>query len=744
MELTCNQVDFLQLPCSISKNTVCVLPVGKKKQQKVAIGDDQGFVSILYMKKGETAIDWKSSSLGREITKVTLQAGKDKIFVASGQSIHGFTRKGKEFLKIKTNLTETIHKLFADETVIWTGGEYMLNIYVDCKDAGFVLCQDRINDLTCCRVVPGELCCILALQDKYIRVYQRESMIHEYPVEGSATCLGFYDPDEVQERPAGSQKETIMLYGLETGKAGAMIVDENRIRPLFDLKTEKRKPSVFKILTADMTQAGSKEICLAREDGTVEIWDLANFSPTSPNMYGKPQIIYETRLPETIRGMDKGMITGEMTDLVITTYGGKVLGITTDPAAQDATGAGMCHDVVEGSSKRPKVSEQEKAVAHDKRFKSLQNEVDKLREKVEKEKDKYTQISGSMIAINPVTNISHQFRLSADEACYVLTVEAQSPVAYVCLRSDVKVDLLQHESEGFGAILSRSSDHQNALLATYRLQDPNASRLRINLRTLEGSQGTISCFIVPIIEPKTAHLVNLPVKPLSLHEKVRLSDLPEAQVNDNANELRITGPFSLMDIHQWYSLCVNELPERPQGDEMLVCYQSTFLKTYLTAKYSRGSAVFRSDSATSIFVVKDVISKEATTRKIQLQINSDVHDQTFNNVLCLIDPKLVFQSLLTQQVQLVEPLKEIQLQEEDVDFLSPDLKEILNNAAEIEHQHKLQPQRLKFLQNIIVNLYTHKWRLKGYQSIDHRLPALQQILDNYSLEALCMFFEEAV
>jgi len=317
-------------------------------------------------------------------------------------------------------------------------------------------------------------------------------------------------------------------------------------------------------------------------------------------------------------------------------------------------------------------------------------------------------------------------------------------VELVCLRSDVKVDLLQHDSEGAGALLSKSGDSINSLLATYRLQDPNASRLRIHLRTLEGTHGNISCYILPSMQPKTAHLVNLEVKPLSLHEKVRLKDLPDEQVQDVANELRISGPFTLNDIHQWFSRCVNGLPERAYEDEMFICYQSTFLKTYLTAKYSRGNAVFRSDSATTIFVIKDVVSREATVRKIHLQINAEVHDQTFVNVLCLVDPKLSFQSLLTQQVQLVQPLKEIQLTEDNVDFLSPELKEVLTNAVDIEQQHKMQPQRLEFLQNIIVNLYTHKWRLKGYQSIDHRLTDLQRVLDNYSLDALIQFFEENV
>lgn len=132
LDLDIHRIDFLQLQ-SMSRNTLQVLPLAKKKQQKVAAGDDSGILTVFYMKKGETQIEWKSSNLGREVTKVALQHGKDKLFVACGQSIQGFTRKGKEFLKIKTNLTETIHQLFADETTIWTGGEYIMNLYENCK-----------------------------------------------------------------------------------------------------------------------------------------------------------------------------------------------------------------------------------------------------------------------------------------------------------------------------------------------------------------------------------------------------------------------------------------------------------------------------------------------------------------------------------------------------------------------------------------------------------------------------------
>jgi len=126
----------------------------------------------------------------------------------------------------------------------------------------------------------------------------------------------------------------------------------------------------------------------------------------------------------------------------------------------------------------------------------------------------------------------------------------------------------------------------NPLLATYRMQEPG-SRFQIRLRTIEGLHGTVSCFVLPSTNPKTAHLVNLAVKPLSLHEKV--TDVPPEVP---MNELRLTGPFTLMDMHQWLALCVNELPSRPTDDDMVITYRSTFAGTSLHGKYSKGVASF--------------------------------------------------------------------------------------------------------------------------------------------------------
>lgn len=373
----------------------------------------------------------------------------------------------------------------------------------------------------------------------------------------------------------------------------------------------------------------------------------------------------------------------------------------------------------------------------ERRFKVLEKEVETLKLQLDREKQNYSKLSSQSIAVQSTTKVSHRFDLNTEEACYVLTLECQASIEMVALRADVEVDLLDHD--GTSAVVSRSKgDPTNPMLATYRMTEPG-TRFQIRLRTVEGVQGTLSCFISPSAMPKTAHMVSLAIKPLSLHEK--LTEMPP---DIPMNELRLSGPFTVMDMHTWLGLCVNELPSRPTDDEMVITYRSTFVGTVLHGRYSKGTATYRSDSITTISVIKDLISREATARKINVSINVDVKPETFPRFLELMHPRLAFQHQLTTQVRIVEPLREVQLQEGATPFLSPELQKVLEHATEIQQQFELQPQRLAFLHSIVVSAYRHKWRLRGYQSVDHRIKALQKMLEAYNIGQITQFFEEPI
>ena len=71
----------------------------------------------------------------------------------------------------------------------------------------------------------------------------------------------------------------------------------------------------------------------------------------------------------------------------------------------------------------------------------------------------------------------------------------------------------------------------------------------------------------------------------------------------------------------------------------------------------KGEGVFRSDNISTISILKDVLTKEATKRKINLNISYDLADESIAGTLRRIHPKLEYQLLLAKKVQLVDALK---------------------------------------------------------------------------------------
>ena len=137
-------------------------------------------------------------------------------------------------------------------------------------------------------------------------------------------------------------------------------------------------------------------------------------------------------------------------------------------------------------------------------------------------------------------------------------------------------------------------------------------------------------------------------------------------------------------VHSWVVACLPEVPARLQDDEGSFAFRNTFLGTLLLAKYAKGEATFKSESLTTLAIVKEVrakrlelrargsysrphdpstttrprqqpirraqvLTKEATGRKIQIHISVDIKDVTVGNMLRKIDPLLQYQLSLNKK-----------------------------------------------------------------------------------------------
>merc|ERR1712166_544576 len=130
---------------------------------------------------------------------------------------------------------------------------------------------------------------------------------------------------------------------------------------------------------------------------------------------------------------------------------------------------------------------------------------------------------------------------------------------------------------------------------------------------------------------------------------------------------------------------------------------------------------------------------EATARKIQIQINVEIKDETVGDLLRRLDPMLQYQLALTNKAKLIDTLKEVKMQENDISFLAPEFVEI---EAKIKKELKEQPGRLQFLHGIVTDLFLDKFKFKG-QNGAARAPQLQRLLQHeYSLPALLRFFDQ--
>lgn len=350
------------------------------------------------------------------------------------------------------------------------------------------------------------------------------------------------------------------------------------------------------VCSHDITKDGVKDVLVGRTDGGVEVWSF----DTGP----QPQLVFERALQESVTAVDCGLITNpNFEEVLVTTYSGKLISFSSEPSSgghDDATGGGAQAGRGGGGKERRERGER--------KIRGLRDEIDKLRERVERSRTEVSRASPdnpSGIGSEVQFAMNHRWSLNPDEARYELNIELSTPIDTVLLQCDVPVELLDAELDA--AIVSRTPNTSSGLLATFRCQD-RANRLELCVRTSEGRYGNLYAYVWPRISPKTCQLASFHIKPLSLHTRMQ-SSVVEGELAE-MNSLTITGSFKLVEVHSWVVACLPEVPARLQTESASFAFRNTFLDTLLLADYREGEANFRSDSLTTLAIVKEVVTKQ--------------------------------------------------------------------------------------------------------------------------------------
>ncbi|GAB1287474.1 Bardet-Biedl syndrome 7 protein homolog [Apodemus speciosus] len=731
MDLTLSRADYLQRGSDLSEDDEVASHLKTKSYTKgaVVIGDQDGVVICFGMKKGEAVPVFKTLP-GQKISRLelggALNTPQEKIFIAAGSEIRGFTKRGKQYIS---------------GSDLFLSASYIYNHYCDCKDQHYYLSGDKINDVICLPVERlSRTTPILACQDRVLRVLQGSNVMYEIEVPGPPTVLALHNGD-------GGDSGEGLLFGTSDGRLGLIQITASKPIHKWEIRNDKKRGGILCVDSFDIMGDGVKDLLVGRDDGMVEVYCFENTN--------EPVLRFDQMLSESVTSIQGGCVGKDGYDeILLATYSGWVTGLTTEPTHKES---GPGEELKLNQEMQNKISSLSSvgmwgcfrltaAAAYDlsralAEMCFCRTELEHLQLKVLQERENYQQSSQSSQAKStvPSFSINDKFTLNKDDASYSLVLEVRTAIDNVLIQSDVPIDLLDVDKNS--AVVSFSScdseSNDNFLLATYRCQ-ANTTRLELKIRSIEGQYGTLQAYVTPRIQPKTCQVRQYHIKPLSLHQRTHFIDHDRPM-----NTLTLTGQFSFAEVHSWVVFCLPEVPEKPPAGECAAFYfQNTFLDTQLECVYRKGEGLFKSDNISTISILKDVLSKEATKRKINLNISYEINEVSVKHTLKLIHPKLEYQLLLAKKVQLIDALKELQVHEGNTNFLIPEYRCILEEADHLQEEYKKQPAHLERLYGMITDLFIDKFKFKG-TNVKTKVPVLLEILDSYDQNALISFFDAA-
>ena len=360
-QLQLERGDLLQLTPISNSGTIKLLPPGKKRTQKLVTGDDSGQVGCYEFKKGEPQTVFVANPFEGPISCVAIGGAvlkKDKIFASHSQRILGLTKKGKEFFKLTSSLTEPIRNIVVEDTKIWTACEYVYNLYDNGQDTAFFMSRDQINALVIDHVTrENDFDAILACQDNRLRVVAGSVLACELPTDAPVTSVAVRAADYMRHRKG----PTAAVFGMEDGSiSAAHFFPDGTSRTLWVTMDSPKRSLVRCMQHFDLTKDGNDDIIVGRDDGRLEVYTQDN------GIESKTQLSFSRDIGESILSAECGLVNNpDFNEIVIASYSGKVLSFTAEPVLQRAQDDNYGRSV--------------QTVNNENRIKHLKKELDELK-----------------------------------------------------------------------------------------------------------------------------------------------------------------------------------------------------------------------------------------------------------------------------------------------------------------------------------------------------------------------------
>ena len=224
-----------------------------------------------------------------------------------------------------------------------------------------------------------------------------------------------------------------------------------------------------------------------------------------------------------------------------------------------------------------------------------------------------------------------------------------------------------------------------------------------------------------------------PIKPLSLHK--RSYTTIESQF---LNSLTISGSFSLNEAHTWLQNCIPEIPDKitsTSNSQINYNLVSTFTQTCLIASCAKGMMSFKSDNVSTISIIKDFVTREATKKSTPIELNFELSDSSVGYTLKKLYPKLKTLIAVRNNKDLIEAVKELSVSDPNVaEEMMAKLKTPSDGLA-VEGVET----NLERIYGIIMDLYIDYHKLKGgsrsaLSSVKSRVNQLVATIETYATD----------
>ena len=257
-----------------------------------------------------------------------------------------------------------------------------------------------------------------------------------------------------------------------------------------------------------------------------------------------------------------------------------------------------------------------------------------------------------------------------------------------------------------------SPNESNQVLATFRCEE-KTTRLEIKISSAEGKFGQFRAYVFTKVTPKSCQVRDYTIKALSLHKRKYLEPRKTGQ---EMNRFVITGQFSLSEAYSWLFFALPEIPEKlnnPMNENRVeLSFQSTLINTRLQIELTEGRMYFESDSFSTISILKDFLTREATRRSIPVELKLDLNRSTVNSVLATIYSKLKVLIRHRGNAKLKEAIQEIEAVDKEIAMkMAKELEESKDKLVEMGLRG--DQNELNCFYGLITDLFIDYERMNG-------------------------------